>query len=610
LASRPERRLAAILVADVVGYSRMAEADEPATIAAIKALHTEVVEPLLAEHKGRVVKLLGDGLIAEFGSVVDAVGAAVALESALSARQENAATDRRLVLRIGINLGDVIVDGDDLLGDGVNIAARLEQLCEPGGVLISGTAYDHLQGKLDLVLQDAGEQHVKNLSRPVRTYRVAPEGVRRRPAPSMRRRWVVLPIVGATILLALAAGMGLWWWQPDTETPSLKPSIAVLPFDNIGGDESTARFADGITEDIITDLARYRDVDVIARNSTAVYKGKPADIRRVGQSLRVRYVLEGSVQRQGEQVRITAQLLDARTGAHLWSNRWDRPFSDLFAIQADISEQVAIRLFNAKGATRLLQPVPRPRAGPSDLTAYELYVEGRDAAYQFTKESMDRAISLLRLAVQKDPSLARAWTELAGALASSIDFGGEPAAAHAEALHAAQQAVALHPMDALAHAQLAHQLGGQGDFQRAEAELDTALRLNPGSTDVMTFYITWASTLGHPERGAELVDRVIRLNPDYPNRVIGPFSYAYVMAGRCEPAITRQPKRVAITRASAPTIRPPTTSSSSCARWWSGRVGWWSRPASTTPSAAAGAAISAPPSTGWTWMRRPGALTW
>jgi len=255
---RAERRLSAIMAADIVGYSRLIEADEAGTLAAIRALHSELIDPQIAEHKGRIVKLMGDGAIVEFGSVVDAVACAVAVQTGVSAHQVEIPPERRIVFRIGINLGDVVVEGDDLLGDGVNVAARLEQLCPPGGVLISGTAYDHMKGKLDLPLDFTGEQRVKNISEPVRTYSVRMEGVKHGWRLRTRRFRRFLPIAAAVLVFLALAAVGTWWLRP-VDSAIAKPSIAVLPFDNLGRDETTGRLADGITEDIITDLARFPD---------------------------------------------------------------------------------------------------------------------------------------------------------------------------------------------------------------------------------------------------------------------------------------------------------------------------------------------------------------
>ena len=372
--TRTERRLAAILAADVVGYSRLIEQDEEGTLAALKDIRHAVVDPLLTEHRGRIVKLMGDGLLAEFGSVVDAVACALAIQAATAARQDDIRPERRIMFRIGINLGDVVVEGEDLLGDGVNIAARLEQLCTPGGVMVSGTAYDHLKGKLNVPFDFTGQKRVKNISQPVRTYTLRIEGVQRSWLwrTQVVRRW---PLAAALAAVLLVMGLGLWWGsqrveptvtetairEPTVDTAIGKPSIAVLPFDNLGGDDATGRLAAGVTEDIITDLSRYRDLDVMARNATAAYAGKPVDIRAVGKALNVRYVLEGSIQRSGEQVRVTAQLIDADRGTHLWSERWDRPATDVFAVQAEVAEQVATRLAASGGAIPEAERVANPR---------------------------------------------------------------------------------------------------------------------------------------------------------------------------------------------------------------------------------------------------------
>jgi TolB-like protein/class 3 adenylate cyclase len=495
--ARAERRLAAILAADVVGYSRPVEADEAGTLAAIRELRRAVVDPLLAEHRGRIVKLMGDGAIVEFGSVVDAVACAAALQKEVAEHQVRVPPGRRIVFRIGVNLGDVVVEGEDLLGDGVNVAARLEQLCEPGGVLVSSTAYDHLQGKLDVPLEFAGERHLKNIDRPVRAYRVRLDGARAALPPPRTSRRRAMPAAAAVLLaLLLAAGAASWGWlRPGEPGLAGRPSIAVLPFDNLGGDEAAGRLADGITEDVITELSRFRDFDVIARNSTEVYKGKPVDVRQVGRDLNVRYVLEGSIQRQGDRVRVTAQLIDADSGAHVWSERWDRPAGDLFAVQTEIAEQAANRI-GGWGVVVEAERRAARRKRPEDLSAYELYLRGIDAMQRETKEGNQGAIRLLTEAAERDPTLARAWTALAAAHDYPVSFGAglhaAEAEAEAEAEEAAERAVAIDPMDAEAHRALAEVLGTLGDFARAEAASETALRLNPGHAAIPANYASWA----------------------------------------------------------------------------------------------------------------------
>ena len=299
------------------------EADETGTFARLKRLRTEIIEPILKAHGGRVVDLKGDGAIVEFQSAVDAVEAAVAVQRSLITQDAELPDTQRIRFRIGINLGDVIVDGGTIYGDGVNVAARIESLCEPGGVWLSRSVYNQVKRKLSLNIAPSGLHQVKNISEAVETFRVALEGVA--PANKLGTRpynWHRPAISAAGVLLALALAGGIWQYWPAVSPPE-KPVIAVLPFDNFDGDEATGQLADGITEDIITDLARYRDLEVIARNSTNIYKGSPIDIRRVGRELGVRYVLEGSVQRSASNIRLTAQLIDAQTGSHVWAGRWD-----------------------------------------------------------------------------------------------------------------------------------------------------------------------------------------------------------------------------------------------------------------------------------------------
>jgi adenylate cyclase len=306
-----ERRLAAILAADVVGYSRLIGADEAGTLAALSGLLKELVEPVLKRHRGRVVKLMGDGLLAEFASVVDAVAAAVEIQEAMPERSAHLADYRRIALRIGVNTGDIVVEGGDIFGDGVNIAARLQEIADPNGVAISEGSHRELRGRLDLPFVDAGEKVLKNIEEPIRTW-----------------------IWSQNFTSSVAP-------EPDQSLPlSDKPSIAVLPFANMSGDSEQEYFADGMTEDIITSLSRFRSLFAIARNSTFAYKGKSPDVREVARELGVRYILEGSVRRGGDRIRITGQLIDAATGNHLWAERYDRELQDIFAVQDEITQTV------------------------------------------------------------------------------------------------------------------------------------------------------------------------------------------------------------------------------------------------------------------------------
>jgi adenylate cyclase len=316
-AERVERRLAAILAADVAGYSRLMERDEAGTLARLRTLRRDLIDPKIAERKGRIVKTTGDGILVEFPSVVEAVACAVALQQEMAARNGATAEDERIRFRVGINSGDVIVEDGDIHGDGVNIAARLEGIAEPGGICVSGIVHDQVQGRLDCAFEDIGEQSLKNIARPVRVYRVGSKSPHPGPPPHAGEGSAQSARVGAEPALPL----------PD------KPSIAVLPFQNISGDPEQEYFADGMVEEIITALSRIRWLFVIARNSTFTYKGQAIDVKRVGRELGVRYVLEGSVRKGGNRVRITAQLIDATNGAHLWADRFDGSLEDVFELQ-------------------------------------------------------------------------------------------------------------------------------------------------------------------------------------------------------------------------------------------------------------------------------------
>ena len=528
------RKLAAILVADVVGYSRLAGADEERTLARLRGLRSDLIDPAIAAHHGRIVKRTGDGSIVEFRSVVDAVRCAIEVQQGAIERNAGVPPEKRLEFRVGIHVGDVVEESDgDLMGDGVNIAARLEGLAETGGVMISGAAYDQLQGKLDVPLEFAGEQNLKNIARPVRAYRLRPDKA------LARRLW--LPTIGGRIrwaavaALALMLALGAWYFEARRPATGIagRPSLAVLPFANLAGDDATGRLADGLTEDIITDLSRYRTMDVIAHNSTEGYKGKAVDVRQVGKELNVRYVLEGSVQREGDQIRLTAQLIDANSNAHLWSERWDRPSKDFFEVQSDIADQLGSRLGSGSVVVEAEQVAAR-RSRPENLTAYEIYLAGRSEHKRATPDSNKKAIELLERAVLADPKLARAWVELAGARRVSASYGADPAVAAPAELAAARRAVEIDPGDALAHAVLGSAVAGQGNFGPGEAEFDTALRLNPGDAEILPMYASWAVTFGHPERGAEAADRAIRLNPNYEPFHAYDFSYGYFVVGRYE----------------------------------------------------------------------------
>jgi adenylate cyclase len=377
-----ERRLAAILAADVVGYSRLMGADEAGTLARLKSLRKELVQPKITERKGRIVKLMGDGLLAEFPNIVEAVQCAVDIQVQMIGREADLPDEQRIRLRIGVNLGDIIVEGLDIYGDGVNVAARLEALAEPDGICVSGTVFDHVKGKVGLDLADLGEQKVKNIDQPVQVYRIALDrGADAGEAAGM-------PAAGATLLK-----------QPD------KPSIAVLPFTNMSGEVEQDYFADGMVEDIIAGLARIKWLFVIARNSSFVYKGRSVDVKQAGRELGVRYVLEGSVRKASSRVRVTGQLIEAETGRHVWADGFDRTLDDVFAIQDELTMSVVAAIEPSLRQAEI-ERVKRKR--PDSLDAYDLILRAIPHVYPAMPDGAAKGLSLLERALELGPNYALA----------------------------------------------------------------------------------------------------------------------------------------------------------------------------------------------------------
>jgi TolB-like protein/class 3 adenylate cyclase/tetratricopeptide (TPR) repeat protein len=535
-----ERRLAAILAADVVGYSRLMERDEAGTFERHKAFRNTVVEPILARHGGRFVDLKGDGAIVEFGSVLAAVEAAVEIQRLMQKQDSELPEPERIRYRIGINLGDVIVDGNTIYGDGVNVAARIESLCEPGGVWLSRSVYNSVRGKLDLVLSPCGLHHVKNISEAVETFRVALDGAapaRRRSSASVLRRprWV-MPVAGGLLAFLLFAA-GVWSLWPAEPLHVHRPALAVLPFDNYGGDEATARLAQGITEDVITDLARFRDLDEVARNSTEVYKGKPVDVRQIGRELNVGYVLEGSIQRQADQIRVTAQLIDARNGNHVWSQRWDRPAQDVFAVQTEVAERVA----GALGGDMTFGQITRAelqrakRLQPTDLTAYDYFLLG--GMSKATMSNLPQGIEYLTKAVQLDPKLARAYSVRAWLYNFMMFFGGDGPTMIANMVADAERAVEIDPRDAASVATLGYARLMRGRYAEAENLFRSAVEMSSGNSHVLVMAASGFAYLGKAEEGAALSDRALRLDPRMTPGNIGGLKDAYFMARRYEDVI-------------------------------------------------------------------------
>ncbi|MEE8506170.1 MAG: tetratricopeptide repeat protein, partial [Kiloniellales bacterium] len=504
-----ERKLAAIFAADVVGYSRLMGEDEAGTLARLKSLRKELVQPKIAGGRGRIVKLMGDGLLAEFPSVVEAVRCAVDIQQGMAGREPGLPDERRLRLRIGVNLGDIIVEGSDIYGDGVNVAARLEGLAEPGGICISGKVYEEVRNKLPTAFEDLGEQEVKNIPEPVRVYRWTEAAAD--PTPGMAGAEGALPL-------------------PD------KPTIAVLPFTNMSGDPEQEYFSDGITEDIITELSRFNEFAVIARNSTFHYKGQSPKIEDVGRELGVKYVVEGSVRRAADRVRVTAQLIDTETKSHIWADRYDRKLVDIFAIQDEVTEAVVARVADkVKGAATTLSR-SRPK---QSVTAYDLVLQSRPYRASFTRTGSEQAAKLLTQAIVLDPDYALAHASLAFVRAGEYEEGwaADSDAALRDTLAAARQAVALDGSDGYAHASLAYAYYQAGNFDRSIHEAHTALSLNPNHVNII-MTLGWISVVvGDPEAGIEHIQRARRLNPYMGGFDLWTLGLAYFDAKRYEEAI-------------------------------------------------------------------------
>jgi len=496
---RAERRLAAILAADVAGYSRLMGADEEGTHERLKALRRELLDPKIAEHHGRIVKNTGDGMLVEFASVVDAVRCAVAVQQAMPERNAGVAAGSRIELRIGINLGDVIVETDDIYGDGVNIAARVEALADAGGVFVTHTVHDQVRDRLPFVFEDLGEQQVKNIARPVRVYRVRPEGPLPNPPPLAGEGSAGSARVGAAEPPALPL--------PD------KPSIAVMPFVNMSGDPEQEYFVDGMVEEIITALSRIRWLFVIARNSTFTYKGRPADVKEVGRELGVRYVLEGSVRKAGMQVRITGQLIDAMTGTHLWADRFDGSLEDIFELQDRVAVCVAGIIEPTLQAAEMRRSAARRT---TDLSAYDLYLRALAAFYPITKERTLEALGLLEQAIAIDPHYGSALA-LAAACHMRLVLDGRtdaPETTRRKAIDLARQALEVGENDPGSLATAARVLAQFGEDIGAMIGLvDRALALNPSYARGWNVSGLLRVYAGQHDLAIEHIETSLRLSP-------------------------------------------------------------------------------------------------
>jgi adenylate cyclase len=521
--ARVERRLAAILAADVAGYSRLMGADEEATLATLKACRHGLIDPKIAEYRGRIVKTTGDGVLVEFPSAVDAVCCAIEIQRAMAARNTAIPEDRRVEFRIGINVGDIIVDEGDIYGDGVNIAARVESLASPGEICLSENAYQQIKGKLAFDVSDLGEQHLKNIAQPVRVYGVRLDGTLERPA-------LVLPD---------------------------KPSIAVLPFQNMSGDPEQEYFADGISEDIITGLSKLRWFFVIARNSSFTYKGKAVDVKRVSRELGVRYILEGSVRKSGNRVRITSQLVDATTGNHLWAERYDGDLTDIFTLQDEITRKVVAaiepKLLEAEG-------IRSQSRSSEDLGAWEMVIQANSLFWRFTKGDTEHAIAMLNRTVERFPDYAPAHSMLAFMLLVSRHLAlgmihADPQMKRAASL--AARAAELDVSDPWAHVALGYVAMMMRRADEAALEFQRALNLNPNFAAAHG-YLSWALAFdGKSDRAIAHSEEAIRTSPHDPQNAIftSAQAIAHYMAGRYFEAIAASRKVLQLRAGMLPGMR-------------------------------------------------------
>ena len=491
------------MAADVVGYSRLMEADEAGTHARLKNLREAFLDPKVAEYAGRIVKTTGDGTLIEFASAVDAVSYAIDVQRGMAERNADVPEDTRIMQRLGINLGDIIIDGDDIHGDGVNVAARLESLCEPGEVYISGSVHDQVVGKIEAAFDDLGERTVKNIARAIRVYRAR---------------------AGSGEVAARA--------KPETALPLPDiPSIAVLPFANMSGDAEQEFFADGITEDILTELSRFRDLFVISRMSAFKFKGKSINIPEVARELGVQYVVEGSVRKAGNRVRVTVQLIDAETDRHIWAERYDRDLEDIFEIQDEITRTIVATLPGRVEAARQERAARKPT---DNMAAYELVIGGKLLHHRSQRDSNREARDMVERAIVLDPNYAHAHAWKACIMAQAWTHGWIEDAEETwdEAMTALRTALTLDENDSDVHRILAAVHLVHDEFDKAVFHEDRALALNPNDDLIVVQkgeILTW---MGEPEDGIAWIEKAMRLNPYHPERFWSHLGRAYFVAHR------------------------------------------------------------------------------
>ncbi|MDW9815748.1 adenylate/guanylate cyclase domain-containing protein [Sinorhizobium meliloti] len=484
-----EQRLAAVLAADMAGYSRLMEADEAGTVARLRTHRIELIDPAIAKNKGHLIKTTGDGMLVEFQSVTDAVKCAVEIQSRMKRRNADVAQDRRIEFRIGINLGDIIFDEDDIFGDGVNIAARIEQLADVGGICVTAAVATQVADRIDVPIEDLGEKMLKNISRPIHLFRVGIEGP------------VLPPFPEAT----------------DAPRAISKPSIVVLPFDNMSGDPDQEFFADGLTEDIITELSRRHELFVISRNSSFVYKNQPVNVREVAEKLGAQYLVEGSVRKIGDRVRVTVQLIDAVNDAHIWADKYDRRLDDIFAIQDEVTAAIAATL---PGRVEAAQRDLLARTKPANMAAYECALAAKVLHHRSTVADNEQAQALIDRAVALDPGYAHAHAWRACILGQAWVHGWceDKDAVWAEIVAELDRALALDDNDADVHRILAAVNVNNNALTTARYHQERALSLNPNYDLVVVQQGELLTWLGRPEEGVEWIRKAMQLNPHHPER--------------------------------------------------------------------------------------------
>ncbi len=515
--ARAERRLAAILATDVVGYSRLMGGDEEGTLAALKSLRKSLIDPKIAEYHGRIFKTTGDGALIEFASTVDAVRCAIDIQRAMPELHADVPPGKKIEFRIGINVGDIIVDGDDIFGDGVNVAARLEGISEPGGICISDVVYQQVDGRVEALFSDLGEQSLKNIARPVRVYRLTPK-----PAAASK-------VPRPTLAL------------PD------KPSIAVLAFNNMSGDPEQEYFSDGISEDIITDLSKLSELHVIARNSSFTYKGKPIDVKQVGRDLGVHYVLEGSVRKAGNRVRVTGQLIDATSGAHIWADRFDRDLTDIFAVQDELTREIiaALKIKLSEGEKALIVS-----NGTTNAAAHDFFLRGRELLFanKRDRETFEQSTACFRRAIEFDPNYAAPYAGLG--MAYGLDYQNHWSDTSEKSLDEAERlvnvSIAKDDKDAFAHYVAAVVYIWKRDHERSADEADRALSLNPNYALAINARGLAYIYTGEPAEAIPYIEKAIRLDPvqQLYRHFLGT---AYFVAGNYETAAVIFKDRIAMT---------------------------------------------------------------